>query len=82
VKRKKRPEKEPKQILRFTSERATIHGSCEKREGVINPMNQENTETPISWEEAHPWLSRLTAREDEDPDDEVIRFTLDELRIA
>ncbi|MBR2663314.1 MAG: hypothetical protein IKE25_06330 [Clostridia bacterium] len=45
-------------------------------------MNQENTETSISWEEAHPWLSRLTAREDEDPDDEVIRFTLDELRIA
>ena len=45
-------------------------------------MNQETTETPMSWDEAHPWLSDLTAREDEDPDDEVIRFTLDELRIA
>ena len=54
-------EKEPKQILRFTPDRATIHGSCEKCEGVINPMNQENTETPISWEEAHPWLSKIMA---------------------
>ena len=45
-------------------------------------MNQETAETQLSWEEAHPWLSSLTAREDEDPDDEVIRFTLDELRIA
>ena len=78
----KKTRKKPKQILRFTPMRDTSHGSCEKREGVIDPMNQDATETPISWEEAHPWLSRLTAREDEDPDDEVIRYTLDELRIA
>ena len=44
-------------------------------------MNQETTETQtLSWTEEHPWLSVST--EDEDTVDEVIRYTLDELRIA
>ena len=46
-------------------------------------MNEETKETQESWEESHPWLSRLTASEDEDDSiDEVIRYTLDELRLA
>ena len=46
-------------------------------------MNEETKEPQIAWEESHPWLSGLTAAEDEgDSIDEVIRYTLDELRIA
>ncbi len=46
-------------------------------------MNEETKETQVSWEESHPWLSRLTAVQDEDDSvDEVIRYTLDELRLA
>ena len=53
-------------------------------------MNEEKKETQVSWEsgmlweEAHPWLSRLTdMKDDEDASiDEVIRYTLDELRFA
>ena len=46
-------------------------------------MNEETKETQISWEESHPWLSNLTAAKDEDDSlDEVIRYTLDEMRIA
>lgn len=45
-------------------------------------MNQENAETQRSWEESHPWLSALTNREEDDSVDEVIRYTLDELRLA
>ncbi len=48
-------------------------------------MNEETT-TPVatepSWEESHPWLSKLTAQDEEDSVDEVIRYTLDELRLA
>ena len=48
-------------------------------------MNEETT-TPEAkeptWEESHPWLSKLTARDEEDYVDEVIRYTLDEIRFA
>ena len=45
-------------------------------------MNQETVEEQaLSWEEAHPWLSRLTVGE-EDSIDEVLRYTLDEIRFA
>ena len=46
-------------------------------------MNQETMEEQtISWEDFHPWLARMTAGENEDSIDEVIRYTLDELRFA
>ncbi len=46
-------------------------------------MNEENKEAQEpSWQEAHPWLSQLTSAEDDDSVDEVIRYTLDELRFA
>ena len=45
-------------------------------------MNEEKKENQLSWEEAHPWLSGLTKREEEDSVDEVIRYTLDELRFT
>ncbi len=44
-------------------------------------MNDETMETQeSSWEEAHPWLA--SPKDDEDSVDEVIRYTLDELRFA
>ncbi len=33
------------------------------------------------WNESHPWLAELTQVEDDDVD-EVIRYTLDEIRFA
>ena len=45
-------------------------------------MNEEAKETQELWEETHPWLSELTQPEEEDSLDEVIRYTLDELRFA
>ena len=46
-------------------------------------MNEDAKETQEpSWDENHPWLSRQTATEDDDSVDEVIRYTLDELRLA
>ena len=46
-------------------------------------MNGDTNETQApSWEETHPWLSQLTAAQDDDSVDEVIRYTLDELRLA
>ena len=45
-------------------------------------MNEETKETQELWEETHPWLSELTQPEEEDSLDEVIRYTLDELRFA
>ena len=45
-------------------------------------MNDETKETQESWEELHPWLSALTKQDDDDSVDEVIRYTLDELRFA
>ena len=46
-------------------------------------MNEETLESQEAWEESHPWLSQMTAAQDEDDSvDEVIRYTLDELRFA
>ena len=45
-------------------------------------MNDETKEAQESWEESHPWLSKLTKQDEDDSLDEVIRYTLDELRFA
>ena len=45
-------------------------------------MNEETIETQASWEELHPWLSWLTQQDEDDSIDEVIRYTLDELRFV
>ena len=45
-------------------------------------MNEETKETQESWGESHPWLSNLTQQDEDDSLDEVIRYTLDELRFA
>ena len=45
-------------------------------------MNEELKETQESWEESHPWLSDVTKQDEDDSVDEVIRYTLDELRLA
>ena len=46
-------------------------------------MEQNAQETQIQpWEEAHPWLSLSASREEDGSVDEVICYTLDELRLA
>lgn len=46
-------------------------------------MNQTKSESQEStWAEEHPWLAQLTVAENNDSVDEVIRYTLDELRFA
>ncbi len=45
-------------------------------------MNEESKEAQESWEESHPWLSKRTKQDEEDSLDDVIRYTLDELRLA
>ena len=45
-------------------------------------MNEETQQTEESWEESHPWLSQLTRQSEDDSMDEVIRYTLDELRFS
>lgn len=46
-------------------------------------MEQEETGTlEYEWAESHPWLSLTVESEEEDTVDEVIRYTLDELRFA
>ena len=46
-------------------------------------MDQDTQETQAqTWEESHPWLSQMTGKDDEDTIGEVIRYTLDELRLA
>jgi len=46
-------------------------------------MNQDTQEVQTqTWEESHPWLSQLTDKDDDDTLGEVIRYTLDELRLA
>lgn len=46
-------------------------------------MNEETQETQESWDSAHHWLSKLTQQDvEENSVDEVIRYTLDELRLA
>ena len=45
-------------------------------------MNEDAKEAPVSSrEESNPWLYRQIA-EDDDSVDEVIRYTLDEIRFA
>jgi hypothetical protein len=46
-------------------------------------MDQEtkDTQTPL-FEESHPWIALMANAGEEDSVDEVIRFTLDELRFA
>ena len=44
-------------------------------------QDTQEAQTP-TWEESHPWLSQLTDKDDEDTLGEVIRYTLDELRLA
>ena len=45
-------------------------------------MNEETQETQESWGDSHPWLSGITKQDENDSVDEVIRYTLDELRLA
>ena len=47
-------------------------------------MNQEAAaETQkLTWAEEHPWLAQMVTMDDEDSVDEVIRYTLDEIRFA
>ena len=46
-------------------------------------MDQDNRETQAPlFEESHPWITLAADSEDEDSVDEVIRYTLDELRFA
>ena len=46
-------------------------------------MDQETKDTQASlFEESHPWITLMANAEGEDSVDEVIRFTLDELRFA
>ncbi len=45
-------------------------------------MNQETADTlTLSFAESHPWLT-LAAEQEEDSVEEVIRYTLDEIRYA
>ena len=46
-------------------------------------MNEDTREAqaPLR-EESHPWLSRIPSAEEDDSLDEVIRYTLDEMRLA
>ena len=53
----------------------------EKNKGEWGFMEEAALEEQISaWEISHPWLSELPAEEDDV--DEVIRYTLDEIRFA
>ncbi len=52
------------------------------KEGVEGRMNGEAVETQVSWETDHPWLSEVTRPEEDDSLDDVIRYTLDELRFS
>ncbi len=46
-------------------------------------MDQETRETQAPlFESSHPWLMLTADSEEEDSVDEVIRYTLDELRFA
>ena len=45
-------------------------------------MIEEANETQELWEDTHPWLSGLTRQVENDSVDDVIRYTLDELRFA
>ncbi len=46
-------------------------------------MDQDNRETQAPlFEESHPWIALKADPEEEDSLDDVIRYTLDELRFA
>ena len=46
-------------------------------------MDQETRESQAPlFEESHPWIALTAEAEEEDSVDEVIRYTLDELRFA
>lgn len=46
-------------------------------------MDQETRETQAPlFKESHPWITLMADTEEEDSVDEVIRYTLDELRFA
>ena len=45
-------------------------------------MNEEIKETQELWEDSRPWLSKAVRQDEDDSVDEVIRYTLDELRFA
>ena len=49
-------------------------------------MEQEGQEAPVlrapSWADSHPWLVPAAEGAEEDTVEEVIRYTLDELRLA
>jgi len=46
-------------------------------------MDQEARETQVPlFEESHPWITLKAEADEDDSVDEVIRYTLDELRFA
>ena len=45
-------------------------------------MYDETKEVLTAWEGSHPWLSDVTKQDEDDSVDDVIRYTLDELRFA
>ena len=45
-------------------------------------MNEEKQESQTAWKGSHPWISDVTKQDGDDSVDEVIRYTLDELRFA
>ncbi len=46
-------------------------------------MDREAVEEQMKlWAEEHPWISDLFGEDDDNVVDEVIRYTLDEIRIA
>ena len=51
-----------------------------RRDGKVNQGEQETQEG--RWTETHPWLVQTAESEEEDSVGEVIRYTLDELRLA
>ena len=45
-------------------------------------MNENSGETQdITWQESHPWLTCSDVPEEEDSIGEVIRYSLDEMRL-
>ena len=73
----------PERILYFVSSGNTICCDLYQFGRGDRRMNQDTQEVQTqTWEESHPWLSQLTDKDDDDTLGEVIRYTLDELRLA
>lgn len=51
------------------------------KESISRKISQEAQDPELLLETTHSWLSQMT-NQDEDTVDEVIRYTLDELRLA